>query len=115
MNEYPFSYCVLCCYPCCVCRICDEYERFRSQALRVPEDSREMMELVSYMGTVKEGLVREQWQAVQDSLHTLTYLLDIHSFSAEEMQLNQLTLTWPKKLSPIFEESEQIVDDSKVS
>jgi dynein heavy chain len=95
-------------------RICAEYERFRSQALKDPEDSREMMELISYMETVKDGLVMEQWEAVQESLHTLTYLLDIHNFTTEEMELNKVTLTWPKKLSPIFDQNEEIIEASKV-
>lgn len=96
------------------CRICTAYERFRSQALKEPEDSRDMMELISYMETVKGELVNEQWKAVQASLHALTYLLDIHNFTAEEMELNKVTLTWPKKLAPIFEQNEEIMEASKV-
>ena len=98
-----------------VCRICSEYERFRSQALKVPDDSREMMDLIAYMETVKGGLVQSQWEAVQGSLNTLTYLLDIHTFSTQEMQLNRVTLTWPEKLNPIFQENERIIEESKVS
>ena len=95
-------------------RICEQYEQFRSQALKEPEDSREMMELISYMESVKEEFVKEQWEAVQASLHTLTYLLDIHSFTSEEMELNKVTLTWPEKLTPIFEQNEEIIQSSKV-
>ena len=46
-------------------RICLEYEQFRVRALRVPEDSREMMDLIAYMGTARTELVRELWEAVQ--------------------------------------------------
>lgn len=73
------------------------------------------MELISYMQSVKEEFVKEQWEAVQASLHTLTYLLDIHNFTAEEMKLNTVTLTWPEKLAPIFEQNEEIIEASKVS
>ena len=96
-------------------RICAEYEKFRSLALKVPDDSREMMELMGYMETVKTDLVREQWEAVQASLRTLTYLIDIHTFTPQEMELNRVTLTWPDKLSPIFAENEEIIEASKVS
>ena len=44
----------------------------------------------------------------QSSLKRLGYLLDVHTFSPEEMEVNQTTLTWPKKLSPIFEENERV-------
>ena len=46
--------------------------------------------------------------SLKDSLKRLGYLLDVHTFSPEEMELNQTTLTWPKKLSPVFEENERV-------
>lgn len=95
-------------------KICAEYERFQARALKDPEDSREMMDLIAYMETVKGGLVKEQWEAVQSSLSRLTYLLDIHTFTNKDLELNQVTITWPKKLDPIFEENEQIIEASKV-
>ena len=96
-------------------RIIAEYENFRSRALKPPEDSREMMEQIAYMEMVKTELVREQWEAVTASLKSLHYLLDIHTFTPEEMDLNRTTLTWPEKLAPIFEENERLIDESKVS
>ena len=46
----------------------------------------------------------------QASLKQLSYLLDVHTFSPEDVSLNQTTLTWPSKLSPIFEENEQVCE-----
>ena len=37
----------------------------------------------------------------------------MHTFTAEEMELNQSTLTWPKKLGPIFEATEQLMEEAK--
>ncbi len=95
-------------------RIIREYENFQARALKPPEDSREMMEKIAYMETVKTELVKDQWEAVTASLKSLNYLLDIHTFTPEEMELNQITLTWPQKLAPIFEENERLVEESKV-
>ncbi len=67
-----------------------------------------MIELISYMEEVKGGPVRELWESVQDSLRRLSYLMDVHPFSPEDIAINQDTLTWPQRLSPIFEESEQV-------
>ena len=83
-------------------RICSEYEQFSVHAKKVPEDSREMVNIVAYMKQAKEKLVVEQWEAVQTSLVRLSYLLDVHTFTAEDMLLNQVTLTWPAKLTSIF-------------
>ena len=46
----------------------------------------------------------------QASLKQLSYLLDVHTFSPEDVSLNQTTLTWPSKLNPIFEDSEQVCE-----
>ena len=87
---------------------------FAGRALKVPDDSREMMDLIAYMQDVKADLVKDQWEAVVASLQSLTYLLDIHTFTSEEMQQNRATLTWPEKLGPIFEQNEEIIEASKV-
>ncbi len=96
-------------------RIVAEFEQFSAKAVKVPDDSREMMSLISYMEDAKTVLVAEQWQAVQASLSRLVYLMDVHTFTAEDMELNQVTLKWPEKLGQIFEQNEQMVEASKVS
>ena len=73
-----------------------------------------MIDLIAYIAQAQSELVRDQWQAVQESLNRLSYLLDIHTFTPEDMEQNQVTLTWPAKLDPIFEENERIIEDSKV-
>ena len=80
----------------------------------MPDDSREMMDQIAYMENVKSELVKEQWELVLESMQSLTYLLDIHSFTPEEMQQNRVTLTWPEKLGPIFEQNEEIIVAAKV-
>ena len=85
-----------------------EYESFRSRALKVPDDSREMIDLIAFMETARNELVRDLWERVQDSLKRLSYLLDVHSFSTNEMGTNSATLMWPSKLNPIFEQNEQV-------
>ena len=40
-------------------RIVNEYETFKEKALKVPEDSREMMELTDYMAEAQAKLVVE--------------------------------------------------------
>ena len=90
------------------CRICSEYESFRSKALKVPDDSREMMELIAFMESARTELVRDLWENVQESLKRLSYLLDVHTFSPSEIDVNQTTLMWPSQLSPVFEQNEEV-------
>lgn len=85
-----------------------EYESFRSRALKEPDDSREMIDLIAFMEMARNELVRDLWERVQDSLKRLSYLLDVHSFSANDMETNRTTLMWPSKLNPVFEQNEQV-------
>ena len=85
-----------------------EYESFCSQALKEPEDSREMIDLIAFMETARTELVGDLWERVQDSLKRLSYLLDVHSFSSSDMEVNRSTLMWPSQLSPVFEQNEQV-------
>ena len=67
-----------------------------------------MIELVAYMETAKSGMMMDLQQDVKDSLKRLTYLLDVHTFSSDDMELNRSTLLWPQGISPVFEENEQV-------
>ena len=40
----------------CFCRIIQEYEAFKAKALSVPEESREMMDLIDYMAEARDKL-----------------------------------------------------------
>ena len=89
-------------------RICLEYKSFCNRALKVPDDSQEMIDLIAFMEKARNELVRDLWERVQDSLKRLSYLLDVHSFSGSEVEMNSKTLMWPTKLNPVFEKNEQV-------
>ena len=91
-------------------RICQRYEEFNKKALTVPQDSQEIMELISYMESARNQLIRELYVDVEDSMKRLRFLLDMYLFAAEEIELNQNTLMWPKRLDPIFEANEKVRD-----
>ena len=46
-------------------RITDDYETFRDTALKVPEDSREIMDLIEYMNEAQSKLVVDLRNDVQ--------------------------------------------------
>ncbi len=60
------------------------------------------------MEAARDGMMVELQQDVSESLKRLTYLLDVHTFTAEDMDLNKSTLLWPKGISPVFQENEQV-------
>lgn len=45
------------------------------------------------------------WQETQ---HRLNYLLDVHMFSKEDLDLNSMVLVWPQNILPIFELNREV-------
>ena len=46
-------------------RIVSEYEAFKARAVTVPEDSREMMDLISYMAEARDTLISNLHDSVR--------------------------------------------------
>ena len=67
-----------------------------------------MMEQVALIENAKTDLVGRLSESVKDSFSRLSYLLEVHEFSEEEVELNKTTLLWPKQLDPIFIENERV-------
>lgn len=44
----------------------------------------------------------------QESRTRLAYLLDAYFFSEDDVQLNSEVLTWPSRISPIFDENDAV-------
>lgn len=45
---------------------------------------------------------------IKELLNSITYLLEIHLFPKEDINLNSRTLLWPKEILPIFEKNEEV-------
>jgi hypothetical protein len=43
----------------------------------------------------------------------LLYLIDVHIFSKEDIELNTRTLAWPSTIKPVFEQNTEIIEDCK--
>lgn len=67
-----------------------------------------MIDLIAFIESARSQLVQDLEQDVKTSLKRLSYLLDVHSFCQDEIELNQSTLLWPQGISPVFEGSEQV-------
>ena len=115
----------------CTDRIIGEYENFQEKALKVPDDSKEMMDQIDYVQEAQTTLVNGLKlsvevltiivmtitlaylyllgiDCVQDSLKRLSYLLTVYTFPEEDREMNKTALTWPAKVPSIFEENEKV-------
>ncbi|ELV12158.1 Dynein heavy chain 12, axonemal [Tupaia chinensis] len=49
----------------------------------------------------------------QESKRQMSYFLDAFLFSQEDLALNAAVLLWPKKINPVFDENDEIIEDTK--
>ena len=72
-----------------------------------------MIALGEYMLNVKNKFMNTLKEEIECSKGHLLYLIDVHIFSKEDINLNTTTLAWPQKIKPVFEQNTEIVEDCK--
>ena len=72
-----------------------------------------MISLGEFMLNVKNKVMQTLNEEIECSKGHLLYLIDVHIFSKEDINLNTTTLAWPQKIKPVFEQNTEIVEDCK--
>ena len=72
-----------------------------------------MIALGEFMLNVKNKVMNTLKEEIECSKGHLLYLIDVHIFSKEDINLNTTTLAWPQKIKPVFEQNTEIVEDCK--
>ena len=49
------------------------------------------------------------YKILQESFNRLSYLLDVFTFTQDDMSLNSTVLNWPKKIAPIFDQNDEVL------
>ncbi|XP_064606960.1 dynein axonemal heavy chain 12-like isoform X2 [Liolophura sinensis] len=95
--------------------ICEEFKLIQEKALHVPETSEELMEMVSFVEKARTmGMIKLN-ERIRESQQRLAYLIDVYMFSPEDIELNCEVLTWPKRINPVFDENDELVESSKLN
>uniref|UniRef100_A0A2K5KRN4 Dynein axonemal heavy chain 12 n=1 Tax=Cercocebus atys TaxID=9531 RepID=A0A2K5KRN4_CERAT len=94
-------------------RICSEFEAIKEHALKVPETTEEMMDLISYVEKARTAGIEELILRIQESKRQMSYFLDVFLFPQEDLALNATVLMWPKKINPIFDENDELIENAK--
>lgn len=50
---------------------------------------------------------------IKELLNAISYLLEVHIFPKEDINLNARTLLWPTEIQPIFEKNEEVLFNIK--
>ncbi|XP_063282951.1 dynein axonemal heavy chain 12 [Pelobates fuscus] len=94
-------------------RICTEFERIKEHALRAPVTTEDVIEAIEFVEQVKtKGLVALKAQ-IAESKQRMDYLLDVFMFTSEDLALNATVLLWPKKINPVFDENDELIEKAK--
>ncbi|XP_041955531.1 dynein heavy chain 12, axonemal isoform X1 [Alosa sapidissima] len=93
--------------------ICKEFEIIQETALKVPETTEDITEMLAYIGHVKSKGIEELNAKIMETQHRLNYLLDVHLFDAEDLHLNSVVLVWPQNILPIFELNNELMEKAK--
>ncbi|XP_020624937.1 dynein heavy chain 12, axonemal-like [Orbicella faveolata] len=90
-------------------RIISEFEAIRERALTKPEDTREMIDMLKFVEEAKTKTLVKLDSDIKESFIRLSYLLDVFTFTQDDMNLNSTVLNWPNNIAPIFDQNDEIV------
>ncbi|PAA47942.1 hypothetical protein BOX15_Mlig003862g8 [Macrostomum lignano] len=94
-------------------KICQQFDYVKARAQKKPETSEELMEMIKFMEQARSTGMVTLNEKIKESQNRLQYLLDVWIFNDDDLQLNSEVLTWPKRISPIFDENETLQEESK--
>ncbi|XP_060622080.2 dynein axonemal heavy chain 12 [Anolis sagrei] len=93
--------------------ICDEFEAIKVRALKVPQTTEEMMESIACIDKAKTIGIQQLYERIKECRRRMNYLLDVYFFDGEDLTLNATVLLWPQNINPIFDENDDIIEQSK--
>lgn len=88
--------------------ICEEFTLIRDRALRPPETSEELMDMVKFTQEARTSGMVKLNERIKESKDRLAYLIDVYMFPAEDIELNCEVLTWPNRISPVFDDNDEV-------
>ncbi|XP_071083415.1 dynein axonemal heavy chain 12-like isoform X1 [Haliotis cracherodii] len=93
--------------------ICKEFHTMKDRALRQPETSEDLMDMVSFVEKARTmGMIKLN-ERIKESKDRLAYLIDVFMFTPEDIELNCEVLTWPTRINPVFDSNDELVESSK--
>uniref|UniRef100_A0A8D3AAF5 Dynein axonemal heavy chain 12 n=1 Tax=Scophthalmus maximus TaxID=52904 RepID=A0A8D3AAF5_SCOMX len=84
-------------------QICSEFETIGEKALKVPENTEDMTQMLDFIQFTKTEGIAELNEKIKEAYHRLIYLLDVHIFEPEDLELNSTVFLWPQKILQTFE------------
>uniref|UniRef100_A0A8D3BVT1 Dynein axonemal heavy chain 12 n=1 Tax=Scophthalmus maximus TaxID=52904 RepID=A0A8D3BVT1_SCOMX len=93
--------------------ICSEFETIGEKALKVPENTEDMTQMLDFIQFTKTEGIAELNEKIKEAYHRLIYLLDVHIFEPEDLELNSTVFLWPQKILQTFELNDEVMQTAK--
>ncbi|KAJ3206419.1 Dynein heavy chain 7, axonemal [Entophlyctis luteolus] len=87
--------------------ICESYEKISARAMKIPNDTLELVELMKYVENARTKDVVLLRDDITKGKKRLDFLLQYAFLSEEDIKLNGVTFTWPTRIIPVFELSKK--------
>ncbi|KAK1801742.1 hypothetical protein P4O66_022373 [Electrophorus voltai] len=94
-------------------QICKQFETIQDKAIKIPETTEDMVEMISYINHAKTKGLEELSSEISEMHNRLNYLLDVHLFDAEDLELNSRVLLCPQNITPIFDLNDEVLEKAK--
>uniref|UniRef100_A0A3Q2XVH1 Dynein heavy chain linker domain-containing protein n=1 Tax=Hippocampus comes TaxID=109280 RepID=A0A3Q2XVH1_HIPCM len=94
-----------------VLQICSDFETIRRNALKVPETTDDMAQIIDYIETTKTQSIALLHEKIKSRL---SYLLDVHIFEPEDLELNSTVFMWPLKIQEVFKLSDEALREARM-
>lgn len=78
--------------------------------MKRPETTEELNEMVKFIEHAKSVGIVQLGNTIRDLKKSMAYLLDVHLFPVEDIDLNTRVLLWPHDIGPIFDQNEEVLN-----
>ncbi|XP_028312358.1 dynein heavy chain 12, axonemal [Gouania willdenowi] len=96
-----------------ILQVCSEFETIAEKAVKAPENTKDLAQMVEYIRITKTKTTEELNEKITESCNRLDYLLNIHHFKEEDLELNATVFFWQKRIGHVFEQSQQVMQCAK--
>ncbi|KAG8256350.1 Dynein heavy chain 12, axonemal [Homalodisca vitripennis] len=93
--------------------ICGEFEMVAERTLHMPVKTKELVEMGSYIKYCRTTFMDKAKTRILKSIRLAIQLMDFTSLSEEQLRLNSSIVKWLNRIKPIFEEYNDLFENTK--
>ena len=93
--------------------ICKRYEEIEKKTQEIPENFKELADLMAYLEFVKNTELPAIVDELEIAKKRFNYIVHYSALTEDYIQLNNVTFTWPRHIIPVIEAFEAMIEEHK--